>query len=208
MTAELEALERWARALGILRMDSRWADPGAAWMVSTKTLGDRPWPHGGATVWYFGDSDQREAKAWDIDPLTALLWANAVESGVDGLALLVCEAAPKPGGFDEYVEDHGWLGQEPRKEWYPPEPGDPAAREALAIEADRLQSQSAPPARGVRPDLESRARSTEHLGVWLSAWLRGECPACQGHARKGMCDCDGHGVLLGAHVDAMIEALR
>jgi len=54
------------------------------------------------------------------------------------LALLVCEAAPKPGGFDEYVEDHGWLGQEPRKEWYPPEPGDPAACEALVVAADRL----------------------------------------------------------------------
>ena len=200
MTAELEALERWARGRGILLM-GRWVNANAAWMVTTKALGDQPWPHGGDTVWYFGDSDQREAKAWDIDPLTALLWANAVEATIsDALALLVCEAAPRRWSGVQAITGNTEVDRMTAAAIAKGimVPGDDKAREALTVAADRLLAEGVP------------------LGEWIAAWLRGECtvPGCQesaeliGAAGWASCpSCHGHGVMLAAHVDAMIAGL-
>ena len=182
MTAEPEAFERWARARGVIFCGGSPVGP-REWIVN---------PYGGM---FTISHSSRAVGTWGLDPLTALLWANAVESRVDGLALLVCEAAPVPGGV------HGELCKEPREEWYPPEPGDPSAREALTVEADRLLADGQP------------------LGEWAAAWLRGECPACEGGGwvmvpwsanglvKRECVACHGHGVLLGAHVDAMIAGL-
>ena len=170
MTAELEALERWARGLGYMH----------------KVLAPVPMP-----VWsvHLGDvvtvmhGTGRSARQWDIGPLAGLLWANAVESGVDGLARLVCEAAPREP-FDVVRELTRGV-----------------AREALTVAADRLLADGDP------------------LGEWIAAWLRGECPACKGGGwvmvpwsanglvKRECVACHGHGVLLGAHVDAMIAGL-
>ena len=219
MTAELEALERWARGCGLIRGYPD-QDHAAEWRVAIMSPLD-------VDIQHIATSSR-----WNTDPLTALLWANAVESGVDGLALSVCEAAPR-----EYVErksstcqsdrvkllalvvGEGWRIEGDHGAYLSiaidrTGNGDQRAREALAVAADLLLGQGEP------------------LGEWIAAWLRGECPACDGqcsicdhtsghmdgygcsdcmntgHLCANPCEtCHGHGVLLGAHVDAMIAGL-
>jgi len=146
------------------------------------------------------------ARKWILDALTALLWAACVESSYshpieserDALPRLVCELAPRDRAHFSVVAE---LAR-------------PVRRDQLAVEADLLMTTGEP------------------LGEWIAAWLRGECPRCDGH--PSICDhasgrfegygcsdcmntghtvadpcpdCHGHGVMLGAHVDAMVEML-
>ncbi len=188
---------------------------------------------------------------WPLGPVTTLLWAACVESGltvdvgackncrgdcancggngvcwmacpacsVDGvptgrerieLARLVCEAAePCPGGCDggkRHTRTPGaWSTYDcPECRGVPDR-----ARESLAIESDRLQSPNAAPGAGLDAMTEARARTTEALGVWLAAWLRGECVTCCGAGyrmhnhgvlgRHPCDDCNGSGVVIGSH---------
>ena len=189
MTAEPEAFERWARARG-------WT-------------GERGWLAGPRWVIYINREagivvvrSRVSGREWTLDSLIALLWANAVESRVDGLALLVCESAPRVLAENDLARHRV-------------EPGRPRAREALTVAADLLLAGGQP------------------IGEWIAAWLRGECPTCKGAGAIGRwtaeaewepmphggplyhdaweCDvcpgCNRHGVLLGAHVDAMIAGL-
>ena len=166
MTAELQALERWARARGVIFCGGSPVGP-REWIVN---------PYGGMLTI---SHSSRAVGTWNLEPLTALLWATAVESGVDGLALLVCEAAPSEPFCVVRELTRG------------------VAREALTVAADRLLADGDP------------------LGEWIAAWLRGECRYCGGRGEYGItglcmdsCErCHGHGVMLGAHVDAMIAGL-
>lgn len=160
VSAELESLERWARArgyAGIVEMLPEWSVLAVDSAIAV------------------GRGTGSDFRRWMFDPLTALLWANAVECGVtthtrSTIAQLMLDS------IDRLESAY-----------------------ALEIEADRLRADGDP------------------LGEWIAAWLRGECPACDGYGQLAVkgelrfedChDCHGHGVLLGAHADAMAAALH
>ena len=240
MSAELQTVERWAKRLGYIGRPLTLTLP--EWSVVI--IGD-------VVTVFRGILDK--TRQWDLDPITALLWAACVESGavVDcgpcpacshldamarvgtgkpcetcsilvefepgkhrreptgrvskPLARLVCEAAPRKMAPLERYGDRPVI-----KGIVQP---DPRAREALTVASDRLLADGAP------------------IGEWIAAWLRGECWYCDGGGEfhlvdglwitrrelgpedvvDGTGDCDkrsGHGVLLGAHVDAMASALE
>lgn len=222
------SLEAWARARGYWWPRERPWPP--AWTIVS--VG------GVLTVFFYIGAETRE---FALDSLTAHVWRAAVDSGLevdvgrcsacegggwltrgegrsfscpacdDGptgrdvrpLALLVCEAAPAADTSiytrcptcGRRVSSQGFRvrGQFCSCGWKRGKLVNRVAREALTVEADRLLAVGQP------------------LGAWIAAWLRGECPACEGGGwvmvpwsanglvKRECADCHGHGVLLGAY---------
>jgi hypothetical protein len=75
-------------------------------------------------------------------------------------AILEAMQRPGEGPYTERVDDD--FDGHDIELWDPPESGDQAVRDALAVHADRLQADGNP------------------LGELLAAWLRGECQVCEG----------------------------
>ena len=189
----LDAIERWARAAGIYWAGLEDAIPGKTTLsYAAGGFAIRVWE---ATD-VLGECVSKPANTWHLDRYGALLWSTCKVQGRDDLALLLCDAAAMWGGLARVIRP-------------------PNAREDLAVEGDRLLAQGDP------------------LGEWIAAWLRGECRACGGvssvcdHTDGGQIEgygcsdcmntghvclspcgaCNGHGIVLGAYVDALTAAL-